>query len=222
MTGARLALIAGTTIVLATGGIGFLHTPAGRPILRAFLPTCPVGFGKDLTVAERDAAHAAALSTVRGDTPAASRPALGFALDTTSRADVDAWVAAHGVTCTEKGRTRRCPGVAAGTFGDRPEGEVSFQLDAHDRLVAVTWEVTGLGAVDSLALQRAAETSAKVAGEPVTTRGELDPDWLLEKKLRQRAVEYRFTDYRAQLITTHLANGRVKVREVYQSIPDAP
>jgi hypothetical protein len=218
MTAARIASACAAVLLVATAGIGFLHTPWGRPVLFALMPSCPVGFGSVLTTEERDAAHAAALSTVRGDVRAAGRPALGFALDTMTRAELDAWVAAHGLTCTERLTTRKCP-APAGTLPDRPEGELSFQLDAHDRLVAVTWEVTGLSAADSLALVDRAEASVLPAGPPTSTLGEPGAEWIAGGKLRQRSFEHRFVDYRAQLSATNVGGGRFRVREVYQSIP---
>ncbi len=117
-------------LVLGTAVIGFAHTKPGRPILKLLgmgksAGGCPFGYDKPATAEARDKARLHFAKVHRGATRAADRPALGFALDTTSRADVVAWSAAHGVACAP-GKTAdlACSEVAAAAPlpGRRPAG----------------------------------------------------------------------------------------------------
>ncbi len=89
-------------LLVATVGIGLLHTSWGRPLLMR-LGGCPAA---RVSPAEVDRLrlsgfHAVALP---GSLRAPARPALGFALEQTTRADVREWAARAGVACEARER----------------------------------------------------------------------------------------------------------------------
>jgi hypothetical protein len=184
------------------------------------LGSCPVGFGADLSPEARDAARDVAMRAVRGDGPAAERPALGFTLDTTTRAEVAAWATDHGVLCTDKATTTRCSAVPAVALGAAHDVDsVTFQFDSSSHLVGVSSELTAASPDEAVKLVTdASATLATRAGPPTSQHGEASGAWLAKGAMNQLATEFRFVDYRAQVTATNLGSGRVKVREVYQSI----
>jgi hypothetical protein len=211
--------------LVSTGFIGFLHTPAGRPVLRAVLgDRCPLGLDHPLTAAQRDEARATALATLRGADRAPGRPALGFALDTTTRAGISAWAATHAVTCAAAGSSLRCgaaPGSALG--GTHDVDTIDFAFDAADRVVTVSTRVQKED--PAVALGGAVASTAALAatlGVPAAETGQLDAAWLAGGPVRQAAREFRFADYRARVVIAHVASGGFAVTELYQSIPAAP
>src|SRR5678816_2230761 len=87
----RAVLGTGATLTLLTGLIGFMHTPAGRPMLHwlAGRAGCPVG--GHLEPEARDAAILEARQVFKGDAPAASHQALVFTLGETTREASRSW-----------------------------------------------------------------------------------------------------------------------------------
>ena len=215
----RIGLALGGAAVLFTGLVGLLHLPGAKPLLLTLLGRCPVGFDVDMPVAERDAARATVVDTVRGDATALSRPALGFTLDATSRADVTAWAGTHQVLCTPADTQIRCQSAPAAALGTAwPADHVTFSFDAHDRLVAVQAgsDLTAQEAVDRH--QAAAATALAASGPGATGRGEPTADWLAGGPLRMLNTEARYTDYRVRISATNMGSGRITFRELYQSL----
>ena len=144
-----VSVLAGLTLV-----IGLLHTKAGRPLLARMGLACPVK-------ASPEAVEAARLNSARlqrGVEMAASRPALGFALDTMTLNDVKAWAARKNVSCDElRVGLMRCTDVPAVAVGST--GPAINQLDfgfapATERLVNISaWRngMTGIGQAPWLA-----------------------------------------------------------------------
>ena len=104
-----LAAVVGLLVVF-TVVVGFAHTRAGRPLL-AFMAfgkakggACPLGYDVAQTPAQKESSRRAFAASHGAAERAAARPALGFDLDRTTRADVRAWASAHGIACKE-GRT---------------------------------------------------------------------------------------------------------------------
>jgi len=93
---ASIALVA--TAGTCVAALAALHAPFARTVL-ARIGGCPVGRA---SAAEIEAARKSAAAPNRGERDAPARPAAGFALDVTTRADVDAWARSHGVSCREK------------------------------------------------------------------------------------------------------------------------
>lgn len=220
----RAALLTGLAVVAlgsaaSIGVIGFAHTSAGRPLL-AYLPGfdagCPVG--GDLAPELRDAARATALAPYAGEIPARSRPALEFALDATTRADIAAWAAAHEVVCEEALGDLRCGAVPA---RDRlpAADDMLFRFDAAGRLIAIDSSVS-LDAADATAVRLTDRASAISDGAGPATRwkGEATAAWLSTGPLSQTVASFQYEDYRAEVVATNLGSGRFKVRETMQSI----
>ncbi len=175
---------------------------------------CPFGFDHPQT-AKVDA-------RLRGDTPAHARPALGFALDGTTAADVMQWSAAHGLDCTAKYRgamiscmqvpASALPGATLGlasawfTFGARGTLSSLKTVRRDPAVAAVSAAFTGVAAV------------VATAG-PMTMRGSASPEVLGRGLLRQASLESRFTDYRAVVRATNMGNG-FALSEEYSTLVD--
>lgn len=216
---ARVAAALGGVVTLFVGGVGFLHLPVARPLLVWLLGACPFGFGTHLTVEQLDAARSDALVHVRGEAPAASRPALGFALDATTRSEVGAWATAHGLTCADDAPQLRCGGGGAELFGgSHPVDRVVFTFDAAGRVVAVEGN-SDLDAAGAAERQRALTAELTTAAGPPTAQvGTPEAAWLAEAKLRAASSEFRFSDYRATVSVSHTIRDTYVVRETYQSL----
>lgn len=206
---------------LLTGLIGFAHTEAGRPLLR-LLPSpgasCPIG--ADLTPEARDAARAQVLSGLRGEVPAQGRQALGFALGQAHWPDVLAWTQANHLDCTVEAQKIQCRDVPAAALGDGASAdEVVLGFDAQGRLISAVSSQGGLSA--EVAIAQLASLSAQVAehsGPWSQQRGQPSADWLAAGTLNQTAYEFTFSDYNARIAATHMGQGRVILRQAYQTL----
>ena len=209
---------------LATAVIGWLHTATGRVVYaKIFGARCPVGRANPQEV---ERGRLAAARQIRGSVRAASRPALGFRLDQSTRADVDAWASRFGVTCRERreGTLLLCTSVPAAalaregavtdevTFGFAPSGlrlvnltAVRYRLGPSD---AVAW-VGGL-----LSTRRAS------VGAPTRQAGPLDAQALGAGPYATSASFYEFSDYVADITATNIPTDGVLVREHYMSAVD--
>lgn len=218
----RFALGGGAISAALVGLIGLAHLPIAAPLLGLWTGGgCPVGLDHPLTPAARDAARSTAMDAVRGQGAAGERPALGFALDVTSRVEATAWAAAHGVACTDARELKQCGPVPANAIPDGPRDTLVFEFDAADALVSVTAgrRVPAAEAVDLFVALQAGV--AERAGPATLQRGEPTAEWLDRGPLTQLSSEFRFADYRAQLTATNLGPGRIAVREVYQALGPA-
>jgi hypothetical protein len=223
----RAAMAVGGFCVASFALIGFAHTRAGRPLLR-YIPgmgACPMGFDHALSPAAREQQRARALLPFRGAERAASRPALGFALGRSTRSDVAAWQAQFQLACHPDldGTETTCAGVpqaALGGDGGRAD-EASFFFDPQDRLVAVNVARRGLlpAQATQLVKTRARELSEK-AGPSSRTVGTLDPEFLAPGRIAEAAVEFRFSDYHADVSATQMGQLGLMEREQYQLIDD--
>ncbi len=128
-----------------TGAVGLLHLPFAAPLLRALSPAslCPITRG---TPAQIDRGHAIAAASIRASaqTPAPARPALGFALNRTVRADVMTWAAKHDVSCASisgNANLQKCTDVPAAAVGQPASlgalEEVTFEFQTTGELVNV-------------------------------------------------------------------------------------
>lgn len=222
--------IACTALALVAIG-GAAHLPFAAPLVRRFLPgsICPVTRG---TPAQIDRATAIAAAAIRREASPADAPerlALGFALDVTTVADVDAWAARHGITCTNiagNATLRRCRDVPAEAVGHPASfgrlEEVTFEFRATGALVIVATTRRGLTP------ERAATISASIAathrdhlGAPSKEAGEPRAEYLGRSVLATYVAEHAFANYRATVAATNLARTGVMVREQYLAL-DAP
>ena len=211
---------------LAGGGValvalvGLLHLPAARPLLALVGVGCPSQASPDAV----ETARLAAAHAERGAAPSPARPALGFALDETTLADVEAWSAAHGLDCETKraGTVVVCKDVPNEVFGGAAGAvdDVSFAFEpAAHRLVTVTTlrnRLDPAGAADQM--QGIMRTLGASLGEGRVV-GAADPVYLAAHPMRTAKVEYRYADYIANVSATNLGS-RVVVREHYMSALD--
>lgn len=212
------------------GVVGFAHTKHGRFLLK-YLPgmgACPLGYDQALTGEKLDAARSAALLPFKGTTAAPARPALGFTLDETTRADVDQWSAEHGVRCSaDTGsalvpqHSTRCRDVprAALPGAMRDVGDLFLQFDSHDRLIALRASSAGVSADDAVAEYSSSDTAlARAVGAPGTRTGVAEASYLAEP-MRQLSSRYAFSNYLAEVRATNVGS-RIVYDETYQSVAD--
>jgi hypothetical protein len=208
----------GAGTLCATGVIGFLHLPIARPLL-ARLGACPVR----ATPGRTEAARRVALSRLRGAHPAPARPALGFSLETTTLADVQAWGRTRGIACqaSMQDTLLKCESVPAsavtGASGAFDEVAFGFRLADH-RLVAVTTISGGLEIGAAAARFTAiAETLEGAIGTSPAAKRLPTPAWDARGPV---FVEYRYIDYIAGVSAMGMQGRGVVMREHYTSARD--
>lgn len=206
LCGARAAL------ALATGFAVGIHVPAVRaalgwkPLEAAAEPSafCPFGYGTP------SAAPALPPRTV---TPTTPRPALGFTLDVTTRAEIEAWAITHGIRCTPQhgSMVLECVDVPAALVPATPLAATSVWFRFTGATLAGIQTVRRTDAVDSIVAAFAAVevTMTAAVGSPSKRQGEADAATLGRGTLRQAMVEYRAPAYRAVVRATNMGDGYV-------------
>lgn len=220
--GIRLAIAAVVFTVL----VGVLHLPFAAGLLRMISPAdvCPVLRGSPAQV---DRAHAIGAAAIAASAVAAApaRPALGFELDVTRKADLDAWASRHGISCSNiagLSTLQRCPDVPAAAVGQADDlgkfEEITFQFLSTGQLVNVQTTRRGLTAEQAAHTAGVlAQTAAAALGAPTTSAGEPAAAYLSRGMLTTFIVEHTFTDYRATVTATNLGETGMMVREQYLS-----
>lgn len=200
----------------STALIGLLHLPAARGMLRQ-VGGCPVG--ETIDAPTRDAARLDALSAVRGQGPAPSRPGPLVALGTSTRADVLNWAAQSGVRCDGE-EDLTCYDVPADAWGGPATASVlNLEVDANGRVVGAALSLRGLDPTDATAAFTTLATSLEdQVGPPTDARGEAQAGWLAAAPMRQALRRHRFADYRAELTATNTVGGEIVVRGIYQAL----
>ncbi len=211
MRGNRAARLGIGAVAIATVAIAVMHVPAVRSLVGA--SGCPWG-GRTASAAELQAQRVTAAARLRGSTPARARPAHGFSLDETGKADVTAWAARTGARCSEElsGVALRCLETGQDTF---------FRFDPAGTLVGVDimHDGTSAAAAAAVLVSVKATITAAVGEDPHQTRGESTASWLEGGYLAQTAAEFRFADYAADVSATNFGERGVIVREQYRSLP---
>src|SRR5258705_2469838 len=220
---ARRAGIGGAALALVFRAfMGFLHTSAGRPVMaRLFGARCPM---KSATAEGVDRARRMGVAAERGAASAPARPAFGFRLDRTTRADVRAWARRHQVSCVEpQAWLVQCGDVAPGALG-RPDGEgrieeLTFGFRPDGRLVNVSTLRRRLTPAEG---NRIASDIAKVLyaelGQP--TPSSIGEGRLSDESLSSTRVSLRYSDYFADVTAMNLPTTGVALREQYLSATD--
>ncbi len=223
----RVLVGMGTAAFLFTALVGVLHMPFAKALLRRLSPAslCPVTHGSS---AQIDRAHAIGAAAIRASAsqPAPSRPALGFTLDKTTRAELDAWAKLHGLSCGNingNPTLRRCNDVPAGAIGepssDGPLEEVAFELRGTGELVSVETLRRGIDPARAADVVGALERSAaSTLGPPTKSAGEATTAHLAHGALASYEAEHAFLDYRATISATNMGKSGVMVREQYLSV----
>ncbi|MBA2545021.1 MAG: hypothetical protein H0V17_35590 [Deltaproteobacteria bacterium] len=204
----------------------FAHTSVGLSAIAWVTGSDGCPFGHDQKTPALTAAAAEDLrvhAITRAEHPAAepapARPALGFVLDTTRRAEVLAWATQHSIACRtdRSGAGIRCDHVD-GAWLPSPladiRGVASFGFDTADRLVSVTFET--------------ASTTPKarvleVAGEAMSTlEQQLGArslgDSLAAPAFIRRETRVAYADYVATVVASN-AGKRWMSMQTFQSIP---
>jgi hypothetical protein len=163
----------------------------------------------------------AIVAAQRGSTPAPARPALGFELDKTTKGDALAWAAKQGVSCSEvRDGLLKCTDVPASAFGlpeaDGPASEMHFGFNTKGVLEDVS--TMRLNAQAKPGADIAAKLLAQV-GEPQTKSGAFDDDFLA-KNYQVSTVQYRYSDYLAEVTALRTNGTGLVVREHYRSATD--
>jgi hypothetical protein len=188
---------------------------------------CPFGFGHVdgdgkivATTIPRPAAHALDPSKAI----AAGRPALGFTLDVSTRADVLAWAKQYEIACTDiQGGTLQCKDVPARAL---PADEsalglqiawFSFPFDDKLEIVKSTRYAADADAVVAALDAEQAALTAK-AGAPSVRDGDLDASHLALGALRQAHAEFQFQNYRATLRATNMGAQGYAMSEMYAAV----
>lgn len=217
---AALALVG--SLAAATAIIGVLHAPFARSLLMR-LGGCPM-YGAKMTAAQLDRARSFGVSGNRGAQIAPARPALGFALDVTTLADVHGWAARERVDCEDTGPALvTCAHVTPMALG-RPsvEGsidELGLAFDIHGHLVNVTTLRNHMKSSDAAnAARDVALILSGALGPADKANGTFDAKRLAVAGIDSLAtVRYRYADYFADVTAMTLPASGASVREHYMS-----
>lgn len=196
----RLLLATGIVAPLFAAFTMLVHLPA---VQYAFGWTNPDGtgacpFGHD---APRVAKARAADAPVH--------QALGFALGATTRADVEAWARASGVSCTQRRGSLECrdvPGTLLSAHGARlPGSTVWFEL-VGDSLLGIRTARRAVERTPVAAAFAATEVAlSRSVGPAVVATGTVDE--LGAGVFRQATREFRTDGYRALVRVTNMGDG---------------
>jgi hypothetical protein len=238
MHSAKLVVVSGVTAAAVfTGVMGFAHTHAGKPLLVAMRPlmsllagknaACPFGYDKKATPEEKEAARVAFSATHHGDELARARPALGFALDATTPADVMAWAKGHGVDCKEK-----AGGVTQSDIECRSVPDSVLPESARGASVSSLWLTFGgrstLTKVVAVRRDPSPEAISKAfatvtgdvtreAGTATATEGQGSVAELSLGLLHESTAEYRFQNYYVMTRAANMGSAYVMTEE-YRSL----
>lgn len=217
---ARTFLVGGAgALVASVGVVGALHMPFARGLLMR-AGGCPVG---NASLAEMEPARREAIHGVRGKDPAPSRPALGFDLDRTTRADATAWAERTHAACHEKREGLVfCDNVPASALGlpdaDGPVSEVHLGFDTKGVLKDVA--TMRMNSTPGPAQDLKARLEAAV-GAPHEQQGSFDDAHLARQGAQSlSSIKYRYSDYFAEVIAMRFQATGLVVREHYMSAND--
>jgi hypothetical protein len=211
---------AGAGLLALVGAVGWMHTPQGVAVLRAAGLPCPVSRA---TASDVMTVRELGLARIRSDEAAPQRPALRFALETTTREQASAWAAAHRLACepVDKGlHYLRCRGVDARALGvaGPPVSEMWLAFRPNGGLLSVDVYWRGLDdAGEATAWADAAHRLRAALGAPSRATGDASPAVLHASALQTARIEYRYRDYAATLTAANLPYGGLAVREQYLS-----
>jgi hypothetical protein len=219
---ARLAAWAFGIAAVLVLAVGFLHTAPGRGVLSAIGVGCPARAG---TPEEVDRARAVGVARHAGRTGSPARPALVFALERTTIADLEAWADAHRVSCSAIRGTdtlRKCTDVPAAAVGQpawfAPIEELTFEFRADRTLASVSTMRRKLAVADANAMTRELGRQLNdLLGAPTVHGGQNDPAHFAKSPLQAYKEEWVFGDYGATLGEVRLADTGLMVREQYIS-----
>jgi hypothetical protein len=221
MTVRRKRLWLAAAVLVPVLGAGVLaHTRAGRAL---FGEKCPWE-GAPPSAERLESFRVKSAANLKGTARAPARPAFGFVLDSSTKADVTAWGARVGATCREEiaGAALRCEstGRAIGADSELPVKDAFFRFDPRGVLVGVDLMRDGTNGDKAAAvLTTITAQIAREAGPPSTVQGTASSAHLAGY-LNRAGSEFRFADYAADVSATNMGEQGVVVREQYRSIPN--
>jgi hypothetical protein len=220
----RILKTTAAVAILATAGIGVLHMPFARSLLMS-AGGCPMA-GAHLTPETDKRARDMAVAGERGTESAPARPALGFALDSTTLADVKAWEKREDLDCESPHEgLLTCHGVPASALGEASHDKVTdlaLQFSPAGKLVNMTtWR-------DHLTPESASQTARQIVsslqaqlGPAEKKAGEFDSAHLGQPPAYSIAtVSYRYSDYIAEVTAMNAPSGGPSISEHYMSARD--
>jgi len=205
------------TSLLAIGVV--LHKPLARKI---GIGGCPWE-GKPPSAEKLEDYRAKTAEKMRSTTKAAARPAFGFELDRSTKADVLRWGSDQALACKEEigGAAIRCTSEGGGNDVE----DAFFRFEPGGTLVAVDIMHPGTSVARAVERMRSLGGSLQKAagGEPSAVRGTPTEAHLGGGRSNQYALEFRFSDYAADITARNDSDGtnagaEVVIREVYQSL----
>lgn len=218
----RPAVVAVGAVIVATGLIGLAHAPFARSLLMS-LGGCPMA-GARMTPVQAERARHMALGEDRATTSAPARPALGFALDSTTLGDARAWAHRQDVDCDDaRPGLMKCVAVRPEALGlPATQGridELSLEFDPNDRLVNMTTFRSHLTpAVASTEAHAIVASLAGTLGPAATRAGDFEASSFGAAKAGSlSAVAYRFGDYVADVTAMDAPSSGPSIREHYMS-----
>jgi hypothetical protein len=189
--------------------IGVLHMPFARGML-AEAGGCPFPTTSERpSLARADALRVSAAQNERGTGSAAAKPALGFALGQTTRAQVRAWARAASVTCEDDGIGLgvRCTDASLAALPGSllsGSGQISFGFDLEEKLVSVSFLARVADTAHAESLRVAASSELEALGAPSRHQGEQ-----VRRAFERRVDAWAYADYLGEVTTTHLGSGVV-------------
>jgi hypothetical protein len=219
------AVVAAGAVLVATGLIGLAHAPFARSLLMS-LGGCPMA-GAHMTAAQAERARQMALGPDRAAASAPARPALGFALDSTTLAEARQWAHREHVDCEDsRPGMLKCAGVRPEVLGlPRAQGavdELALEFDPKGRLVNVTTFRTHLRpAVASTEAHAIVASLADQLGPAERRAGDFEASSLGAPAAGSiSTVMYRFGDYVADVTAMNAPSSGPSIREHYMSARD--
>ncbi len=219
------AVVAAGAVIVATGLIGLAHAPFARSLLMS-LGGCPMA-GARMTAAQADRARHMALGADRPVASAPARPALAFALDSTTLDDARRWARRERVDCEDsRPGVLHCNAVRAAALGlPATQGsvdELALEFDPQDRLVNMTTFRTHLRpAVASTEAHAIIASLAEKLGPAERSAGDFEASSLGGPPAGSiSTVTYRFGDYVADVTAMNAPSSGPSIREHYMSARD--
>jgi hypothetical protein len=216
------AAVAAGAVILAMGLVGLAHAPFARSLLMT-VGGCPMA-GARMTPAMAERARRIALATDRAALSAPARPALSFALDTTTRDEAHAWARREGIACEDpRPGLMTCARVEPEAVGLPPTGgridELALEFDPRERLVNMTTFRTHLTPAVASAEARAIVASlADKLGPAEQRAGDFATSRLGGPAAGSiSTVRYRFDDYVADVTAMNAPTSGPSIREHYMS-----
>jgi len=216
------AAVAAGAVILATGLIGLAHAPFARSLL-VTVGGCPMA-GARMTPAVAERARRMALATDRAALSAPARPALSFALDTSTLDEARAWARRSRIECEDpRPGLMTCARVVPEAVGLPPTGgridELALEFDPHERLVNMTTLRTHLTPAVASAEARAIVASlAEKLGPAEQRAGDFAaPSLGVPAAGSISTVRYRFVDYVADVTAMNAPSSGPSIREHYMS-----